>query len=172
MLRGRINPETMDMNEFMFTPQKTTLIGSHHDLLYSRQPFYVQSPVCEILEFNKEHKTIKMQFSKEYNPESYQLFCGLNSLFFKYLSANYPDAKFISSVSCGHIITINAKIDPNIHYFDVDKNIIISDDISVGDLILCLLKTKGLWVNDSDEIEHTGTMKWNVFQLLNLKTRI
>ena len=53
-------------------------------------------------------------------------------------------------------------------YFDSDKNVIISDEISVGDLVLCLLKTKGLWVSETDD-GNTGAMKWNAFQILKLK---
>jgi hypothetical protein len=168
VMRGRVDPDNMDMNLFIFGPQKQTLIGRNRELIYDRQSFYIQTPVCQVLEFDHTKRCIKMQFSKEYNPGSYQLLCGLNSLFFKHLREHYPDAEFISSVTCGHVITIDAKIDPNVLYFDANKDIIISDDITEGDLVICLVKTKGLWIDDDNSSKPTGSMKWNVFQLLKL----
>ena len=159
----RIDQENMDMNEFIFSPGKITTNGIKHDLYYTRQPFYVQSPMCQVIEFNKDKGILKVQFYKDCNPKSYQLFCGLNSMFFKYTQDNYPGVEFINSVACGYVITITMKLNPNIMYFDSDKNIIISDDIKENDLVICLMKTKGLWVGDK-----TASMKWEAFQVLKM----
>ena len=160
-MHGKIDTKNADMNEFMFTPPKTTLIGTNHDLLYSRQSFFVQSPTCQVLEFDPINGHIKFQFYKEDDLEAFQLFCGLNGLFFRHLKEEYPGIDFIHTVHCGHVITIAAKIPPSVLYFDSNYETIISEDVKEGDHIICLLKTKGLWVNET-----TGTMKWTAFQIL------
>ena len=163
MIHEKIDPETVDMSEFIFSPKKTTLIGNNHELLYSKQSFFIQSPVCQVLNIDPENNTMKLQFFKEDDSTSYQLFCDLNGLFFRYLKEEYPGVKFINTVHCGHIITITAKLSPNVLFFDSNKDIIISKDIKEGDHILALVKTKGLWVS-----EDTGTMKWSAFQILKM----
>lgn len=162
--KGLVDPNNCNMNDFDFGPKKHTAIGINHEFLYNEENFYVQTPVCEVLDINHEKNTLKIQFTRDYNHNHFQFFCGLNDLFFKYIRRNYKETDFIYSVSCGPFIVFNTKIckDKTL-YFNDKKEMIISKDIKEGDLVLCLLKTKGLWVDSK-----TSSMKWNTFQVLKI----
>jgi hypothetical protein len=160
-LTGIRVPDKNDLSQFNIGPQKRTGIGFNHELLYTGSEFFIQTSFCEVLKIDATNKQLKIQFTQIGNYDHYTIFSGLNDLFFNYVRTNYPDNIFKYSVTCGPYIVLDCKLHSNVLFFDSDKKPLTSGDIRAGDRVLCILKTKGLWVDDK-----TSSMKWNVLQLL------
>lgn len=163
----KINVKQYNINKLKILPEMKTKIGYNSKIQYNNNNFLVQTPVCEVLENDYENNcTIKFNIQKNFS--HFQFFYSLEQSILDFLEKSKYGSreKFISSLNRtedGEMI-MKIKLNSKCLYFNKNQDQIIKYDIKIGDKIIIVLETKGIWMDNI-----SCTMKWNSYQILKLK---
>lgn len=159
----RIDIDNYICEKFAFKKSKTTTNGTNHALTYNNETdFFVQTPLCEVLEISSNH--IKIQFERETNKAHFGFFKSINDKIFNFSNDIYPNTVYKNNViRSGPYLILDTKLKKPL-FFDSNKEAISSDDVSDGDFVLCLLRTSGLWADSKS----TGS-KWECYQIMKIE---
>lgn len=152
------------------------------EIKYFQKYFYIQSPLCTIQniiytsdENNISNLIVLFKIDKNFN--YYKFFGGFDSQIFDYVNEFSLKHRLISKENIQDLfhsawyqnddktkIIINLKVNQETKYFDKNKNIIHGLELNIGDKIIGLLTTKGIFID-----EKGINYRWTGKQILKYK---
>lgn len=180
-----LNIKDYKTSYFKLCPKKLNKPNSYNlTPLYCNRPFMVQSPICTIdkIIYDDDPKTspkaLEISFNTHDNFIYLQFFELIDKLFYEFsktfvvsngilpastdITKRFHPGSYISDDNSKYIIQI--KLNQQTTYFDANKNM-IPCDISVGDKVVLLFLTKGIFL-DTQAINY----RWTAKQILTLNS--
>lgn len=153
----KINVNTFNKNLLKIQNPIKTKIGYNATLKYGDEDFTFQMPICKIVEIDHE-KYYKIQIPYR-NTKHYEF---MNNVEEKVINFVYEMSPFISTLDND---ILNIKMNPKTLIFDTNKNQITKYELNVGDKIICIVDTKGIWIDDV-----SCTLRWNSLEIMKMKS--
>jgi len=169
-----LDVDTFKISKLSYNKSKMGLGSSIHiEILYEGAPFFIQFPSCKVVSIDSTHN--KCDIVASFDIDTYFKYYQFLQIF-DYQINEYLDKLEITNYNPGHTETsiiesgfkktsiyLKIKTTANTKYFDNEKRKIHHYEINVGDTIIPLLTTKGIF-SDSTETNQ----RWTAKQILKM----